>query len=58
MLRGFFDVGEGQIAVGNVLDPVEAGRRVLDVRGVRQRRLALVGEGEDAFRQGVLLVRT
>src|SRR5262249_51153349 len=47
------DVGEGLVSllVGNPLDLVEAGQRVLDVGGVRQRLLPLFGESKDTVGQ-------
>ena len=47
------DVAEGKVAirVGDTLYLIEAGQRVLNVRGVGQRLLALPGEGVGAIGQ-------
>jgi hypothetical protein len=48
-----FDVGEGLFAlvVGDILDLVEAGDCVADVRGVVERLFALFGKGVDGSRK-------
>ena len=55
--RGF-DVGEGLFAlvVGDVLDLVEAGDCVADVRGVVERLFAFIGKGVDGGRKIVALL--
>jgi hypothetical protein len=57
VLRGFLEVGKRQvtICIGNIRHLVEAGKCVADVRGIGERSLALLGKGEDALRQVVLL---
>src|SRR5207249_307036 len=52
-LRRFLDVSERQVAilVGNALDLVETGQGIPDVRSVRERFLALFGEGVHTIRQ-------
>jgi hypothetical protein len=48
-----FDVGEGLFAlvVGDVLDLVEAGDCVADVRGIVERLFAFIGKGVDGGRK-------
>jgi hypothetical protein len=51
VLRRLLDVAEGEVAVlvRDACDLVEARQRVLDVRGVRERLFALLGEGVGAL---------
>jgi hypothetical protein len=53
MFRCLLNVGERQITIfiGDILNLVKAGQRVFDMRGIRQRLLALLGERKDAFRK-------
>jgi hypothetical protein len=52
VLRGLLDVGEGELAigVGDIDDLIKASDRVAHKFRVRQRLLALFGEGVDAVR--------
>jgi hypothetical protein len=51
MLGCLLDVGKSQLAirVADVFDLIEAGQRIPDMRGIRQRLFALLGEGVSAI---------